>query len=585
MRQVYRVKWLCSFSNRPIPANNPLTPKQAGEIIIARNPTPRIFEKIEFEKIEQEENISSIVGIDFGTNASAVAVIKGRKPFIIRNQRGEKFTPSVVAFSQKGEVVIGTPAVAQAASNPDRTIFSIKTKLGTDWHIDIDSKVYTSIDIAALIFQNLKEDAESYLDRPVIQAVITVPAYFNTRQRQALTDAASKTGLEIFRLVAEPTAASLAYNVRDRQIVAVCDLGGGTFDVSIIGHSLVGEGERHGPVYEVDAVNGDPQLGGDNIDERIVEYLMENFKEHHNIDLFSDKAAKIRLKQAAEQAKIALSELETVNIYVPYIYADQNGIKHISVDLTRSKFEELISDLINKIRDYCRYAIRDSSSVDDVTQIDELILVGLSTKVPLIRQTLTEFFRKRSKPRIDPEEAIVLGAAVQAGVLSGNIKDTLLIDAIPLTLGVETLGGVSTPIIERNTTFPNKKIQFFTTTADEQTKAKIHVTQGERPMASDNESLGGFVFDKIPPSPKGVARLRIEFNMHTDVLLVSVKDIATGKEESRRVSSTINKSNRYYSDIDFLEPIQFLDTDDVLAIRPVRKGEDDDKSSKSLSKE
>ena len=411
-------------------------------------------------------NTSSIVGIDFGTTASAIAVIRNNKPIIIPNKEGSKFTPSIVSITDNGEVVVGTPAALQAATNPDRTVFSVKRQLGTDWKVSFGTKIYTAVDIVSFILMSLKQEAESYLEREVSKAVIGVPAYFNNTQRQALLQAAQRAGLEVFRLIAEPTAASLAYglNTKYDELVAVYDLGGGTFDISLL---ELGEG-----VAEVKAVNGDTNLGGNDFDARIINYLIEVFREKHGIDLSSDKVARIRLKEEAERAKIALSGFEKVNIYIPYIYADKQGIKHLDAELSRSKFEELTKDLVEKTLSCCKAAVTDAGLTNQLQNV-ELVLVGLSTKIPLVRDSISNFFKKEPRRGVDPDEAVALGLAIEAGVLSGMVTDQLLLDVNPLSLGIETLGGVFTTFIPRNSTLPTRKTEIFSTASDNQTSVEV----------------------------------------------------------------------------------------------------------------
>jgi molecular chaperone DnaK len=477
-------------------------------------------------------NMSLVVGIDFGTTSSAIAALRNGKPVIIPNREGSKFTPSVVAFTHHGEIVVGAPAALQAATNPERTIFSIKRRLGTDWKIDIDGITYTEVDIASFIFKSLKQDAESYMERSVPQAVLAVPAYFNSKQRQALSAAAQKAGFVVVRMVAEPTAAALAYglDLTYDQRIAVYDLGGGTFDISLL---ELGDG-----VFEVKAVNGNTLLGGDDFDERIMSYLINNFQDQYHIDLSLDKGAKIRLKEAAERAKIALSGLETVNIYVPYIYADERGVKHLDFDLNRSKFEELTNDLVEETIGCCNHAIADSYI--QVQDINELILVGLSTKIPSIRQSVSSFFKKEPIRGVDPDEAVALGVAIEAGVLTGDVRNVLLLDVIPFSIGIETLGGVFTRLIERNTTIPTQRARVFSTSTDNQQSIEIKVFQGEKELAKDNRSLERFILKDIPSAPKGIPQIEVMFDIDANgILTVVAKDKATGKEEKSRISLDI----------------------------------------------
>lgn len=499
-------------------------------------------------------NAGSIVGIDFGTTSSAVAVFRNGRPVLIPNREGSKFTPSVVAFTKRGEVVVGTPALLQAASNPVHTVFSVKRHMGTEWHITVNDITYTPVDIAALIIASLKEDAEKYLERRVRETVISVPAYFNIQQRSAVREAAEKAGFEVLRLVAEPTAAALAHGLGTRrdEKIAVYDLGGGTFDISILD---TGEG-----VFQVLAVNGDVKLGGDDFDEQILRYLLSEFREKNGIDLSTDRTALVRLKEAVERAKIALSGLDTVNIYVPYIHADSSGIRHMDVDLTRKRFEEATLALVERSLQSCRKALDDARI--KTTEIDELVLVGLSTKIPLVRDSVSRLFGKEPRRGVDPDEAVAAGVAIQAGVLEGRVRDTLLLDATPLTLSVETLGGVATPMIERNSTIPTKRTQLFTTTKDDQTEALIHVVHGEHPMARDNESLGRLMLDGIPPAPCGTPLIEVTFTIEPDgALFIEAKDKATGKTVSRKATPGRDTATLQSSDNQEIVLKNLADTD------------------------
>ncbi len=524
----------------------------------------------EFSDSEWKEksmwNTSSIVGIDFGTTSSAIAVVRNQKPIIIPNREGSKFTPSVVAFTDKGEIVVGTPAVLQAATNPERTVFSIKRKLGTDWKIVIGDIPYTAMNIAALIFKSLKQDAESYLGREVCDAVVAFPANFNHQQKHTLRNAAETAGFKVRRMVAEPTAASLAYGLKEtyERKVAVYDLGGGTFDISLL---ELGEG-----VFEVKAVNGDTSLGGDDFDERIIGYMIKEFKQQHHIDLSSDKVAKIRLKEAAERAKVALSGLETVNVYIPYICADENGVKHLDIDLTRVKFEELCKDLFERTIPPCEAALRDAGIA--ANDVDELVLVGLSTKIPLVRQSISKFFGKEPRRGVDPDEAVAVGAAIQGGVLGDDFKDVLLLDVTPLSLCLETQGGITTRFIERNTTIPCKKSEIFSTTTDNQTQIEIHVLQGEREMAIDNWTLGRFILDGIPSAPRGIPQIEVTFEIDANALLiVSAKDKATGKEKQRRIEFGVK--SRHSQDVPTIDKEISEPTSGTLAITYYKKPDDE----------
>jgi molecular chaperone DnaK len=460
--------------------------------------------------------------------------MEGGKPQVIANTEGGRTTPSVVGFSKSGERLVGEMAKRQAVSNPDRTIISIKRHMGTDHRVAVDDKKYSPEEISAMILTKLKKDAESYLGEEVKQAVITVPAYFNDSQRQATKNAGTIAGLEVLRIINEPTAAALAYGLDkqdDTLTVIVFDLGGGTFDVSVL---EIGDG-----VFEVKATAGDTRLGGDDWDERLMKYIASEFEKEHGIDLLKDKIAHQRLKDAAEKAKIELSQKVTANVNLPFITADANGPKHLDVDISRAKFESLTSDLLDRCASPCEQAMKDAKL--SKSDIDRVLLVGGSTRMPQITEFVTKMFGKDPSKDINPDECVALGAGVQGAVLSGEVKDVVLVDVTPLTLGIETLGGVMTKLIPRNTAIPTKKTETFSTAADMQTSVEVHVLQGEREMASGNKSLGRFHLQNIPPAPRGVPQIEVTFELDSNgILNVSAKDKGTGNEQNIRITASTN---------------------------------------------
>ena len=479
--------------------------------------------------------MSKIIGIDLGTTNSCVAVMEGGEPVVIANSEGSRTTPSVVAFTKEGERLVGQIAKRQAITNPDRTISSIKRQMGTNYHVTIDSKNYNPQEISAMILQKLKTDAESYLGETVTQAVITVPAYFSDSQRQATKDAGRIAGLEVLRIINEPTAASLAYGLDKEEAhkILVYDLGGGTFDVSLL---EIGDG-----VFEVLATNGDTHLGGDDFDNRIIDYVAETFKKETGIDLKQDRMAYQRLKEAAEKAKIELSGVMSANINLPFITADATGPKHLDMTLTRAKFNELTADLVEKTITPMQNALRDAGLT--AAQIDKVILVGGSTRIPAVQDAVKKVTGKEPFKGINPDECVAIGAAIQAGVLGGEVKDVLLLDVTPLSLGLETEGHIFTRLIDRNTTIPTEKSQVFSTAADGQTTVEIHVLQGERPMAYDNKTLGRFQLTGIPAAPRGVPQIEVTFRIDKNgIVSVSAKDKGTGNEQNITITSSTNMS-------------------------------------------
>ena len=479
--------------------------------------------------------MSKIIGIDLGTTNSCVAVLEGGEPVVIANAEGSRTTPSVVAFSKTGERMVGQVAKRQAVTNAERTVSSIKRHMGENYHVDIDGKGYTPQEISAMVLQKLKADAEAYLGQPVTEAVITVPAYFSDSQRQATKDAGKIAGLDVKRIINEPTAAALAYGLdkESDQKIMVYDLGGGTFDVSIL---EIGDG-----IVEVLATAGDTHLGGDDFDQRIMDYLVSEFKKTEGVDLSRDKVAMQRLKEAAEKAKIELSGMTSTTVNLPYITADATGPKHLDVTISRAKFNELTADLVERTMKPVRQALSDAGLKP--SDLNKVLLVGGSTRIPAVQEAVKGITGKEGFKGINPDECVAVGAAIQGGVLTGDVKDVVLLDVTPLSLGIETMGGVFTRLIDRNTTIPTRKSQIFSTAADGQTSVEVHVLQGEREMAAYNKTLGRFQLTGIAPAPRGVPQIEVTFDIDANgIVKVSAKDLGTGKEQQIAITASTNLS-------------------------------------------